>query len=75
MDSHFKLSGNILKVTWRELSEISGVARQKVGDFLLNLFENGLLFYEKGVAKERGFVSEIPRVIPISNVRRHNKLC
>lgn len=57
--------GHDLFISWRELSELSGVSRQNIGDSLMNLFWAGLIRYKKGLAQERGSASEISRVIPV----------
>jgi len=55
--------GSTLFVSWRELSDISGMSN--IGTTLENLSGKGLIAYQKGKAKERGTASEIRRAIPI----------
>jgi hypothetical protein len=57
--------GSTLFVSWRELSDLSGMSRQNIGTSLEYLSGKGLIAYQKGIAQERGTASEIRRVIPV----------
>lgn len=57
--------GSLLFISWRELSDRSGISESKIGISLESLHMHGLIIYHKGKAKERGTASEIRRVIPV----------
>lgn len=57
--------GAVLYISWSALSKLSGIARPKIGNSLMNLFWAGLIAYQKGVAQQRGTASEIRRVTPV----------
>lgn len=59
--------GSLLFVSWRELSESSGVSRQNIGLSLQSLFWSGLIKYQKGAPRTEAekTASEIQRVIPV----------
>lgn len=59
--------GSLLFISWRELSESSGISRQNIGLSLQSLFWLGLIKYQKGAPRTEAekTASEIQRVIPV----------